>query len=314
VAKTENSLEAQTLKQKKNKKKSVDEAPLTPREEWTEFGKTAVVAIVIALAIRSMVIEPFNIPSGSMKPTLEVGDYLFVSKPAYGYSKYSFPMGLAPIDGRVMMGDREPKQGDVIVFKLPTNPRIDYIKRLVGMPGDQVQVKMGRLYINGKMVDREYVGPRFDQEGDRPPVKLEEYIETLPNGVKHSIYEENDNGLLDNTEIFTVPEGHYFFMGDNRDNSQDSRVESLVGFVPLENLVGRADLIFYSTNGTARLYEVWKWPWTIRYDRLFDLIGPKKEKEAIERNQAGDNAASDASASGVSTLEAPEASRSQAGG
>jgi len=257
--------------------KNKDDAPLNAKEEAAEFFKTAVIAVALAIIIRSLLFEPFNIPSGSMKPTLQVGDYLFVQKPAYGYSRYSFPFGLAPIEGRIF--EKEPRRGDVVVFKLPTNPHIDYIKRVIGMPGDTVQVKKGRLYLNDKEVPRESVGlKKFDDEylGE---VTMNEYIQTLPDGTMFSIYEESDNEPLDNTQIYTVPEGHYFMMGDNRDNSQDSRVSNAVGYVPFENFVGRADFIFFSTNSHARIFEVWKWPWTIRYDRVFRDIDPTRAKE-----------------------------------
>ena len=214
-----------------------------------------------------------NIPSGSMKPTLEVGDYLFVHKPSYGYSRYSFPFGIVPIEGR--MKGKEPERGDIIVFKLPTNTRVDYIKRVVALPGESVQVRAGRLYINNELVPREQVGPLkrvTDIHGQE--ATMIEYIETLPGGVMHSIYEESDNEILDDTQPYIVPEGHYFVMGDNRDNSQDSRVTHAVGPVPFENIVGRADFIFFSTNGHASMFEFWKWPWSIRYDRFFTGLDP----------------------------------------
>jgi len=236
--------------------------------EWMELVKTVFWAVLLAVLIRSTVAEPFNIPSGSMKPTLMVGDYLFVSKYSYGYSRYSFPFGIVPIPDRIW-GD-EPDQGDVIVFKFPSDNKTNYIKRVVGLPGDTVQVRNGRLIINGKTVERKFVS-----EGNVTNIRGEtsmtrEYIETLPNGVQHTIYEEGDNEALDNTKIFTVPEGHYFAMGDNRDNSDDSRKN--VGPIPYQNLVGRAEFIFFSTNGSAHLWEFWKWPWTVRYDRLLDKI------------------------------------------
>lgn len=253
------------------------EAPLTAREEWEEFIKTAIIAIFLALAIRTFYLEPFNIPSGSMEPTLEIGDYLFVYKPSYGYSRYSFPFGFAPIEDRIWTGGREPQRGDVVVFKLPTDTSIDFIKRVVGLPGDTVQVKKGRLYVNHKLVDRTPVGLKVvDENGIRKQVM--EYNETLPGGVQHRIYEISDREKLDDTGEFIVPEGHYFCMGDNRDNSSDSRVlgeggaPALVGYVPLENIVGRASFIFFSTNGSASMAEIWKWPWTIRYGRLFHFI------------------------------------------
>ncbi len=249
--------------------------PMSAREEWMEFFRTALFAVALALVIRTFLFEPFNIPSGSMKPTLEVGDYLFVYKPAYGFSRYSFPLGIIPMEGRMATGGRLPERGDVIVFRLPTDPSVDYIKRVVGLPGETVQVIEGKLYINGNQVLRDPVGLRRVEEGGATTAMME-YIETLPGGIMHRIYEEADDRPLDNTSVFTVPEGHYFMMGDNRDNSQDSRVESLVGFVPLENMIGRASFIFFSTNGTASLAEVWKWPWTIRYSRLFMGLGPVK--------------------------------------
>jgi len=271
---TADSADSADMKAKKGKKQK-NEPPMTAREEWTEFTKTALIAVLLALLIRTFLFEPFNIPSGSMKPTLEIGDYLFVYKPAYGYSRYSFPFGLAPFEGRVWAEDKLPERGDVIVFKLPTDPTIDYIKRIVGLPGETVQVREGRLYINDQIVPRENVGMRQLREG-AGTATVTEYIETLPGGTMYSIYEETDNHPLDNTEEYLVPPGHYFAMGDNRDNSQDSRVLNLVGYIPLENIVGRASFIFFSTNGYANLAEVWKWPKTIRYERIFQRIGPTR--------------------------------------
>lgn len=250
---------------------------LSTAQEIGDFTKTALMAVFLAVLIRTFLYEPFNIPSGSMMPTLEVGDYLFVYKPEYGYSRYSFPFGLAPIEGRTFA--EEPRRGDVIVFKLPSNTSIDYIKRIVAMPGETVQMREGRLYINGEIVDREIVRRVYDEDRGPGRVLMTEYIETLPGGIMHQIYEESDRHPLDNTPVFEVPAGHYFVMGDNRDNSQDSRVGRLVGFVPFENIVGRADIIFFSTNGYASLFEFWKWPWTIRYDRFFRNIDPIRPQE-----------------------------------
>lgn len=258
--------------EKNNKDKAAKQPPLTAKEEVSEFAKTIIIAVALALLIRTFLYEPFNIPSGSMKPTLLIGDYLFVNKPAYGYSRYSFPFGLAPLEGRVF--EKEPVRGDVIVFKLPSNTYIDYIKRAIGMPGDTVQMRNGRLYLNGDLVPRESLGKKKVWDQYRGEVVMEEFIETLPNGVTYRILEETDDRPLDNTEAFTVPEGHYFMMGDNRDNSVDSRAPNGVGFVPAELLVGKADFIFYSTNGYAGLFEFWKWPWTVRFDRIFDTIKP----------------------------------------
>ena len=251
---------------------------IEPDNEVSEFFKTAVIAVLLALLIRTFLYEPFNIPSGSMLPTLLVGDYLFVSKPAYGYSQHSFPFGLADFEGRI--AEDKPKRGDVVVFKLPTNTSVDYIKRIVGMPGETVQVIRGRLYINGEQVEREPIGLyQSDENGNHADQNLMEYIETLPGGVLHRIFEVSDNADLDNTGIFRVPEGHYFVMGDNRDNSQDSRVESLVGFVPYENIVGRADILFFSVDESAKFFNPMTWPHTIRFNRILNKIGPVRSEE-----------------------------------
>jgi signal peptidase I len=229
--------------------------------------KTVVYAVLIALVVRTVAYEPFNIPSGSMVPTLLVGDYLFVSKFAYGYSRYSLPFGLPLLSGRIFF--HPPERGDVIVFKLPTDNSTDYIKRLIGLPGDHIQMKGGNLFINDQLVQRKRTQDYLYQEGSGTVIPLAQYIETLPNGVQHRIIKMGDNGPLDNTPVYDVPPGDYFMMGDNRDNSQDSRVLSAVGYVPAENLIGRAEFIFFSTDGSARLWEIWKWPFAIRYSRLF---------------------------------------------
>ena len=230
---------------------------------FLEVVRTVVIAVLIAIGIRSFAYEPFNIPSGSMKPTLLIGDYLFVSKWSYGYSRYSLPFGLPLFSGRIF--GSSPERGDVAVFKLPTDPKVDYIKRIIGLPGDQIQVRRGILYINGQAVQRQPIDDYVDENGER----LKQYIETLPNGVQHRILERSDDGPLDDTDVYNVPPGHYFAMGDNRDNSQDSRVLGAVGYVPAENLVGRAEFLFFSISGGAEFWEVWKWPESIRWGRLF---------------------------------------------
>lgn len=232
--------------------------------------RTFLIAAVIALGIRAFAFEPFNIPSSSMVPTLLIGDYLFVSKFSYGYSSKSSLFGLLPLPGRLFWN--EPKRGDVVVFKLPTDEHTDYIKRLIGLPGDTVQVRHGLLYINGIAVDRKAMEVPLASNYLTAPEWSRDYEETLPDGVKHVIREEGDERPLDDTPPFQVPKGHYFFMGDNRDNSQDSRT-SMVGFVPADNLVGRAELIFFSLDEDSHFWELWKWPSAVRWGRLFKKIG-----------------------------------------
>jgi len=243
-----------------------------------ETVKTIVYAVLIALVVRTVAYEPFNIPSGSMIPTLLVGDYLFVSKFTYGYSRYSLPFGLPLFSGRIYLPfSRLPDRGDVIVFKLPTDTSTDYIKRIVGLPGDHLQVRHGELYINDQQVPRKENPACRDKEAD-PFVVQQGYRESLPRAsgaaAQHCIIKEfgfngREDGPLDNTPVYDVPADHYFAMGDNRDNSQDSRVLSAVGYIPAENLVGQAQFIFFSTDGSAHWWEVWKWPFAIRYSRLF---------------------------------------------
>lgn len=235
-----------------------------------ETVQTVIIAIIIALTVRTFAYEPFNIPSGSMKETLLVGDYLFVSKFSYGYSRFSLPLSLPLISDRVFF--TEPKRGDVVVFKLPTDTSTDYIKRIVGLPGDTIQVINGLLHINGEPVKRERVEDYIDVDNYTGSVRrVPRYVETLPGGRQHYILESSgDMGSLDNTPAYKVPEGHYFGMGDNRDNSRDSRVMSDVGFIPRANLVGRAEFLFFSVDGNV--WEFWKWGKTLRLGRIFDGI------------------------------------------
>ncbi len=234
-----------------------------------ETARTLVYAVAIALAVRTFLYEPFNIPSGSMKPTLLVGDYLFVSKMAYGYSKHSLPFSLPLFEGRI--AGSLPQRGDVVVFKLPSDNRTDYIKRIIGLPGDKIQVKDDILYINGEAVKRVRLEDFYDDDGTGSIGPVPRYRETLPSGRSYTVLDITTHGSLDNTRVYEVPAGHVFAMGDNRDNSLDSRVDN-VGFIPIENLIGRAEIIFFSTNGSARLWEIWDWPATIRFRRLFHLI------------------------------------------
>jgi signal peptidase I len=226
-------------------------------------------ALIIALVIRTFLFQPFNIPSGSMIPTLLVGDYLFVSKYSYGYTHYSLPFSPPLFPGRII--GREVHRGDVVVFRLPKDDSIDYIKRVVGLPGDRIQVVDGVLNINGEAVKRERVED-YVTDDDGVVQRVKQYRETLPNGVTYTTLDLTDNGFYDNTPVYTVPAGDYFMMGDNRDNSTDSRVLSQVGYVPYENIIGKAQIIFFSIGNGAHAWEVWRWPWTVRWDRLFKLV------------------------------------------
>ena len=233
-----------------------------------EVVSVLVQALILALVIRTLLFQPFSIPSGSMRPTLLEGDYLFVSKYAYGYSNASIPFMPDLFSGRIW--GAEPERGDVVVFKFPPNPKLDYIKRVIGLPGDRIQVVGGVLHINGEPVKREKVGaidnPDITEE-NRP---VDVYMETLPNGVSYETLDLTPNGIGDETREFVVPERSYFMMGDNRDNSTDSRFN--VGMVPEANLVGRANIIFFSIAGGASPLEVWRWPSELRLGRFFNWV------------------------------------------
>ncbi|MCB1500542.1 MAG: signal peptidase I [Bauldia sp.] len=248
---------------------SVATSEKTRQKKGSGFGETVKIviqALLLALIVRTFLFQPFNIPSGSMKSTLLVGDYLFVSKYAYGYSRYSLPFGPDLFSGRIWAS--EPERGDVVVFKLPRDNSTDYIKRVIGLPGDQIQVTHGVLYINGKAVEREKVDQWVDDDG----VRYDRYRETLPNGVTYLTLDREPDGPEDNTQVYEVPEDHFFMMGDNRDNSTDSRVLSAVGYVPFENLVGRAEVIFFSVGDDSPAWQFWRWPWTVRWDRMFTTV------------------------------------------
>jgi len=239
------------------------------KNSFGELFKTLMVAGTIAIVFRSIFFEPFNIPSGSMIPTMLVGDYLFVSKYSYGYSKYSFPFGVAPINERIF--EKTPKRGDVIVFRKPGDESVDYIKRLIGTPGDVVQVKQGILYVNGKSANR--VKTNIGMINNIYGVKnfFTQYKENFEDSNFHQIIESSDTDPYDNTIEFKVPKDHFFFMGDNRDNSRDSRT-SEVGFVPKRNLIGKAQIIFFSHDNSASFYEFWKWHKSIRFSRIGKAI------------------------------------------
>jgi signal peptidase I len=235
-----------------------------------ETGRVIFHALIIALVIRTFLFQPFNIPSGSMKETLLVGDYLFVSKFSYGYSHYSLPFSPPLFSGRIWSGT--PARGDVVVFRLPKDDTTDYIKRVIGLPGDRIQMIDGVLNINGTPVKRERIEDFIETEEGSRATRVKRWRETLPNGVSYTTLDLVDSGFYDNTPVYVVPPDHYFMMGDNRDNSTDSRVLSQVGYVPLENIVGRAQIIFFSIAEGEHAWEVWKWPWAVRWSRLFSLV------------------------------------------
>ncbi|MBB3808179.1 signal peptidase I [Pseudochelatococcus contaminans] len=246
----------------------------TPTTRGSGIGdviKVVLQALLVAFVIRVLLFQPFMIPSGSMIPTLLVGDYLFVSKFSYGYSRYSLPWQIIPFNGRIW--GAEPKRGDVAVFASPTGDGSDYVKRVIGLPGDTVQMVDNVLVINGERVKRERVGtfPDADQWGK--PIDAPLYRETLPGGVSYVIMEREGAGSYwANTFLYKVPEGHYFMMGDNRDNSVDSRDLASLGYVPLENFIGRADTIFFSLDENTPAWKLWQWPSAVRWDRVFTSI------------------------------------------
>jgi signal peptidase I len=240
----------------------------TKRKEGgiAETARVIVHALIIALVIRTFLFQPFNIPSGSMEETLLVGDYLFVSKFSYGYSHFSLPFSPPLFSGRIWSG--EPRRGDVVVFRLPKDDSIDYIKRVIGLPGDHIQMIDGVVNINGQPVKRERIDEVTDEDGRR----VNRWRETLPNGVTFMTHKYDFGGAKDNTSVYEVPPGHFFMMGDNRDNSTDSRFLSDVGYVPLENIIGRAQVVFFSIRGGEHAWEVWTWPWSVRWGRLFTMV------------------------------------------
>ena len=234
-----------------------------------EFVKTIFYAMLIAIVIRTLLFEPFNIPSGSMIPTLQVGDFLFVAKYSYGYSHFSLPLAPPLFSGRIF--GSQPHRGDVAVFRYPRDTSEDYIKRIIGLPGDHVQMREGVLYVNGVEAVRTPIGPYVADDGGRK-METEEFSEALPGGPTHDILKATDEGDMNNTQEYLVPPDHVFAMGDNRDNSADSRFMNGVGFVPVENLVGRAEIIFFSVDAQYPLWEFWEWPFEIRWSRLLTGI------------------------------------------
>lgn len=247
-----------------------------PRNEILDTIKVIAEAVVLAVGIQLFTYQPFFIPSGSMLGTLLIGDYLAVSKFTYGYSWASWPVAfMQPLKPYLPQGrlfGSEPQRGDVVVFKLPSDGKTDYIKRLIGLPGDKIQMKSGVLYINGQAVPKKKVED-FTRTDISGRIKhTAQFEETLPNGVKYRVLDEDPNGEVDTTPVYEVPQGHYFMMGDNRDNSQDSRFAHPVGFVPYDHLVGRADRLAISVDEHYSAWEIWNWPKSMRLGRFFSEI------------------------------------------
>ncbi len=228
------------------------------------------IALIVAFILRSFFYQPFNIPSGSMKPTLLIGDFIFTSKFAYGYSRHSMPFSPPLWQGRLW--EDKPQRGDVVVFKLPSDGRTDYIKRLIGLPGDEIELRNGVVYLNGKALPRERISDFVEPQASGQFETIIRYKETLPNGVSYEVLDSDPASGADNTPLYIVPDGHYFLMGDNRDNSADSRFLSHVGYVPYENLVGQADIVFFSFDNRYRWWQFWYWPIAIRYGKLLEEV------------------------------------------
>jgi len=236
----------------------------------SENIKTILYALIIALIIRSFLFQPFFIPSSSMEPTLLVGDRLFVSKYSYGYSKHSLPFSPSIFKKRIF--EKIPERGDVVVFKTPVDNRTDYIKRLIGLPGDKIQFIDGFLYLNKNKILRDKINFPEKIYCGNLQIEVNSYIESLPNGKSYTaVY--NKEGTMLNSDEYVVPNGYYFFLGDNRDCSKDSRYLTSVGYVKAENLVGQAKMLFFSNDiNKGYFFQFWKWKNSIRFNRFFDKI------------------------------------------
>ncbi len=247
--------------------------------EWWDTFVVIVEALLIAIVLRFFLYQPFSIPTASMQQTLMIGDYFVANKFVWGYGKHSFSLGRygdfslldfeLPISNRIL--GREPNRGDIAVFR-PVPQTQEYIKRIVGLPGDRIQMKEGRLYINDVMIERELVGTATDTDSNGDAREVQVYRETFPEGTTHIIQEISDNAPLDNTPEYVVPAGHYFMMGDNRDRSADSRVLSQVGYVPAVNLIAKAEARFFSIRDNLPPWQIWQWPANVRWDRMFQSV------------------------------------------
>ncbi len=256
--------------------------------EWVETFVVIVEALLIAIVLRFFLYQPFSIPTASMQQTLMIGDYFVANKFVWGYGKHSFSLGRfgnftlldfeLPISNRIL--GRDPDRGDVAVFR-PVPQTMEYIKRIVGMPGDTIQVTDGRLYINGVMVEREEIGRALDTDSNGDTREVIVYRETFPEGTTHIIQEISDNAPLDNTPEYVVPAGHFFMMGDNRDRSADSRVLSQVGYVPAVNLIAKAEARFFSIKDNIAPWQIWQWPANVRWDRMFQPVSGDQPYDGV---------------------------------
>lgn len=247
------------------------------RESWWQVLRSLITTIIVILAIRTLIIAPFTIPSGSMIPTLLVGDYVAVTKFDYGWSRYAIPFAPPLFDGRI--AGKSPHRGDVAVFRYTHDTSIDYIKRIIGLPGDRIAMREGRLYVNDQLIDRTPLRPYEIRDENRRLLRGILYQEVLPGSdgrkpVTHDILQWSQAGFANNSEEYVVPQGYFFAMGDDRDDSADSRFqdEDGLGYVPMENLVGKARFIFYSFDARHPVWEIWHWPAEIRWSRLFSLV------------------------------------------
>ena len=250
-------------------KVKIDKKSQTAKSEAWETIVVIFQALLIAIIFRTFLFQPFFIPTASMQSSLMIGDYVLSSKYSYGYGRYSFPFGIIPFNGRIF--GQEAKRGDIAVFR-PVAQQNAFIKRVVGVSGDKIQMKDGRLYLNGEMLPREEIKKTTDKDSSGRIIDVIQYKETLPSGISYTIQEISDNQYLDNTIEYVVPAGHYFMMGDNRDRSGDSRVLSSVGYVPADNLIGKAQVRFFSLKDNVAPWKIWLWPQNIRLDRMFQSV------------------------------------------